>query len=195
MGATGRRIAVTVVALAVSTGLLAGLAAAQLARGTSAPLGQFDVAVSVAPGLFGPMDVRVINVRSDRRTVFAKLAIENTSRITATMKDRFRTSVFARGGDGKQLLAGDDGCGWAIEKPGDPVQPGACQLDLRIYTLDQSDVAKLKVFAVRGLRGMSPLSAGHYEFDREVRFRFEKDKLPTAKGELVVSFDVTRPTA
>ncbi len=194
MRTKGRRIAVTAVALAVSAGLFAGPTAAQLARGSSAPLGQFDVAVSVAPGSFGPMDVRVIHVRSDRHEVFAKLAIENTSRFTATMNDRFRTSVFARGGGGKLLLAADDGCGWLIEKPGDPVQPGICQADLRIYTLDQSEVAKLKVYAVRGLPGMSPLSAGHYEFDREVRFRFEKDKLPTAKGNLVVSFDVTRPT-
>jgi hypothetical protein len=173
-------------------GLMAGPAAGQLGRGTSAPLGQFDVAMSVSPASFGQMRARIINVRSEGNAVFGKLAIENAGHSKAVMKDFFRTSAWARGGSGKQLLAADDGCGWSYGKPGTPVHPGVCQLDLRTYTLHQDETAKLGISATRGLNGMRPLSAGHYEFDREVKFRIGDGKLPPSKAHLVVSFDVTR---
>ena len=41
--------------------------------------------------------------------------------------------------------------------------------------------------------GMDPLTAGHYEYTRRVKFRFDDSARPAAKADLAVSYDVTAP--
>lgn len=161
---------------------------------TVGALGPWSIAVSVAPVEFGDFAVEVRNVqaRGEGKDQYlrTKLRFTNMGRRTATLKDFYRTSVFARGGTGDQLLVADDGCGYSFDDPGDPVQPGVCQLDLRIYEIKRGESFTLMIYAQRGLPGMDPLSAGHFEFDRRVKFQFKDRSVPPVKADLVVSFDV-----
>lgn len=162
---------------------------------TTANLGPWSVEVSVAPLRVGRIEVRASHVRAKGRGkdryLAADLVFRNGAEETATFEDRYRTSAFAKGGTGDQLLVADEGCGYVVEHPGDPVEPGVCQAYLDSVVIEPGRTGKRTVTAQRGLRGMTPLSAGHYEFTRHVHFRFAKGGGDPADADLIVSFDVS----
>ena len=190
-----KRVWIAVGVLAVTSIVAAGVASGMPTgeRAGSTTFGKWDVSVSVAPERFGPMKVEITKVRVEGKKPIlrAKLAIRNSGTKAALMKDRYRTSAFARGGEGKQLLVADDGCGYVISDPGDPVDPGFCQADLPYVHVEPGKTTELGLAAWKGLKGMSPLSAGHYEFDRHVSFRLDGKDKRRIKADLVISFDVT----
>lgn len=201
-GSTRRGAAAICLASALLVGSIVASAEAEPA-GPSAPsprtitstsYDRFDVSVSVSPTAVGPIDVRIAGVRLDdeRNDLHARLVFTNGARRTAIMKDVYRTSAFARGGTGDQLLVADEGCGYYIDNRGDPVHPGVCNAYLDWVELAPGGSGTRKLTVFKGLPGMTRLSAGHYEFTREVKFRFVKSRKPPAAKELMVSLDVTQ---
>lgn len=172
-------------------------AAAQVSESNpddTAGFGPWRISVSVTPTSFGPIVVAVDRVRTvgpkDERRLVAGLVFLNQARREARMKDVFRTSSFAEGGTGRQLLVADEGCGYYVTNPGDPVEPGVCQTYLDYVVLPPGERGLRAVTSYAGLRGMEPLTAGRYQFERHVRFRFPKSSRSPVARDLTVSFDV-----
>lgn len=163
------------------------------ANGAAASWGAFSFQISTAPVAVGPITVDVQRPRrrgdGNRRRLEVDLVFENGHGSTATFTDHYRSSAFASGGAGDQLLVADRGCGWAVLDQGGPVSPGFCNAYLDGLSLKPgaSGVRTLSVW--RGLKGMTPLNAGHYEFVRPVKFHFEGDRA-AVRSDLVVSLDV-----
>jgi hypothetical protein len=163
-------------------------------RGVTAGLGPWSISVSVTPTAVGPIAVRVANVRiagpRDERRLRADLRFRNGAKRRATFTDHFRHSAFATGGTNDQLLVADEGCGYGVDDPGDPVEPGFCFLYLDALELKPGRSGVRALTAYQGLAGMTPLGPGHYEFERRVKFRFEGGSRRTVRRNLTVGFDV-----
>jgi len=174
--------------------LAAAAPAAESSANDAAGFGPWRVSVSVTPTNLGPIRVAVDRVRTagpkDDRRLVADLVFLNRPGREARMKDVFRTSSFAEGGTGRQLLVADEGCGYYVTNPGDPVEPGICQAYLDYLVVPPGASGLRAVTSYAGLRGMDPLTAGRYQFERRVRFRFRKSSRSPVAGDLTVSFDV-----
>jgi hypothetical protein len=161
----------------------------------AAGFGPWRISVSVTPTSLGPIAVAVDRVRTagpkEERRLIANLVFLNQAGREARMKDVFRTSSFAEGGTGRQLLVADEGCGYYVTNPGDPVEPGICQAYLDYVVVPPGESGLRAVTSYAGLRGMDPLTAGRYRFERRVRFRFPRGSRSPVAGNLTVSFDVT----
>ena len=180
----------------VGIGAAADASSETAAQPKSAALGPWIVRVSVRPARLGPLSVRISHVqargRGSKRVLSADLTFRNGAKQTAEMTDKYRTSAFAEGGTGDQLLVADEGCGYAVDKPQGPVIPGVCQAYLDSVVMKPGRVGVRTITAQRGLRGMTPLSEGHYTFARQIDFRFDKGDQAPVRADLVVSFDVAR---
>jgi hypothetical protein len=98
------------------------------------------------------------------------LVFRNTGDRPVSFADT-RSSEFARGSGHHQLLVGDEGCGYALNRPGAPARAGACLAYLDSLVVKPHASARRSITLFKGLPGMNRLSADTYLFRREVRFQ------------------------
>jgi hypothetical protein len=83
-----------------------------------------------------------------------------------------RTSAFIGPlGHRRRLLAADEGCGYGFQTPTSPIEARVCLLDLDAFAVKPHASVSRTVTLFKGLRGMEPLTAGTYVFERLIRFR------------------------
>jgi hypothetical protein len=129
------------------------------------------------------LDARGSSSRGGRPPIVrGKLGFRNTAE-EALLLDPIDYSAFSDDEvSGDQLLLAEGQCGYAINRPGAPVKPGACALALLPPTQIGPGTTETRSFAVLGgLPGMAPLEAGRYEFTRPVGFKVDQPLREAAK--------------
>jgi hypothetical protein len=98
-----------------------------------------------------------------------KIVLKNTGAETLHFDDT-DVSTFL-GLPEPELLAADEGCGWAQASPTAPVEAGACRLSLDTFEIPPGGTVKKEVTLFKDLPGMAPLQEGQYAFEKVYRFR------------------------
>jgi hypothetical protein len=136
------------------------------------PSDGWNVSVSVAPVGDGPLRFSVGPImdapNESKGWVEHSFTITNVGDVPIFLVDA-RTSVFL-GPPPRGLLAADWGCGYESTSPSAPVHAGACLTYLDSHTLKPGRSLTRKISLFKGLRGMSPLTAGTYVFVQPVRY-------------------------
>lgn len=143
---------------------------------TSLVLGQWRVAVTVAPRRLGPIGVRVDHLTVAPQAGFPKPWIRHDLVLTnesarPILVSATRTLASLAGTRHPKLLVSDHGCSYVSDGPRSPVQP-ACVADLPGLTVvapHTSTVTEITLW--EGLPDMAPLTAGTYVFRQPVRLQ------------------------
>jgi hypothetical protein len=123
----------------------------------------------MGPIVFAAGDLARANPSNAHPWIVHELVFRNTGDRPVSFADT-RSSEFARGPGHRQLLVGDHGCGYALNRPGAPARAGACLANLDVLVVKPHASARRSITLYKGLPGMDQLSAGTYLFRREVRF-------------------------
>lgn len=95
------------------------------------------------------------------------IQVENRGNRTVYIDDH-RTGAFL--GD-REILAADDGCGWAQGTPGEPVET-VCHANYRTTTIEVARAVDVPITLWRDLPGMKSIGGTHFEFRKPVQIRF-----------------------
>lgn len=177
-----RIVPIFLVALTLAAALFA-VATARAAR--EADYKGLHIDVSLTPKRFGPISVEVKRVLEVDKNLEAMLVFHNSARTKARMVDRFRDAAFAAGGTGQQLYVADEGCFFG--------SPSICLEYLDRVDLSPGRSGDRVLTATANEAGEDPLTAGHYEYTRPVRFGFPATEREPVRADLRVSYDVTGP--
>lgn len=149
-------------------GLLIALtmAFAAAAPSTTVDDGPWRITLAGEPTRIGTLTVSARNLKlsTGRTWVQHRLVFRNRGSKPVTVQDT-RSSRFL---EDERLLAGDDGCGYAIDNPGDPVIPNACQRNLDRFVVPPRGTERRNVYLWKGLPGMRRLVPGTYMFPRPI---------------------------
>jgi hypothetical protein len=142
-------------------------------EGAEAASTEWTAQVSVEPTEVGPLEVSVGEVSKPRgarpggSTIHHELTFENAGEREISFENQ-RSSRFV--GEGTGLLVADNGCGYAIDGPGSPIEVGGCRSNLDLIELEPGETESRDVSLFRGLRGMDELEPGEYVFEHPVSF-------------------------
>lgn len=155
-----------------------------------AKAGPWRITADVEPRRIGPvvqsvesLDARRSSSRGGRPPIVrGKLSFRNTAE-DALRLDPIDYSAFSDDEvSGEQLLLAEGQCGYGMDRPGAPAEPGVCTLALLPPTQIRPGATETRAFAVfGGLPGMAPLEAGRYEFTRPVEFEVDEPSQEAAK--------------
>jgi hypothetical protein len=123
----------------------------------------WPIVVSVGPARAAPRN-------EARPWVQHELVFENTGDRPVRFADT-RTSAFIGPSGHRMLLAADEGCGYGSETRTSRIEAGACLLYLDAFAVKPHASVSRTVTLFKELRGMEPLTAGTYIFERAIRFR------------------------
>jgi hypothetical protein len=143
------------------------------------PTGQLEVEV-------GPIQAAAAN--DAKPWVQHELILRNTGDDPLHFDDT-RTSKFI-GLPHSELLAADQGCGYASSSPDTPIKAGACLSYLDEFSIPPHGTEERTVTLSKGLRGMAPLVEGRYVFEKIYRFAVEGSEKTTVHVRLI--YDVHR---
>lgn len=138
-------------------------------------IGQWRVRLTVRPSRIGPIVFAARNLASAKRTnsdpwIEHDLLFRNTGNRPVTFADTRSSEFIGRPGK-PQLLAADEGCGYARNSPTAPARAGACLTYLDLLTVKPHATVKRSVTLYEGLPGMGQPVPGTYVFRRPVRFQ------------------------
>jgi hypothetical protein len=143
------------------------------------PPGAIDgliVKVSVEPSNLWPIVVSVGPARSAPRNdarpwVQHELVFENTGDRPVRFADTRTSAFIGPSGHRRRLLAADEGCGYGWETRTSRIEARVCLLYLDEFEVRPHASVSRTVTLFKELRGMEPLTAGTYIFERAIRFR------------------------
>lgn len=98
-----------------------------------------------------------------------KLLINNTGRRPVTFADTRSSRLLGASGRGEPL-AGDEGCGYAQNRPGAAIEPNVCRSNLDAFVVAAGGTVTRTVTLFWKLPGAGRLTPGTYVFRRPVRF-------------------------
>jgi hypothetical protein len=162
-----------------------------------APFDGWTVRISLQPDTAGPIVLEARRLRaapesSARPWLQHDLVFHNRGNRPVTFKDT-RTSLFVRRDGRPVLLVSDQGCGY--ERLAKRVRPGVCLLYLDAFTVRPGSTARRDVTLFKGLRGMDPLTAGTYVWNKVIKFRVGQADAPVRTHTIHLTYEVSTPAA
>jgi hypothetical protein len=152
------------------------------------------VGVEVDPSTIGPLEISVGPIvaaeQNDARPwIQHSIVLHNTGSATLRFDDTEISSFL--GLPEPELIAADEGCGYAQDSPTSRVMAGVCRLSLDSFAIPPYGTIRKTVTLFKGLTGMAPLTEGRYVFEKIYRFAVEgSDAKTTVEVRLV--YDVRR---
>lgn len=200
-----RLTALSVLASLILAGCQAQPAPAPTERGAGAeggaspaerPAPSFDgwtIRVSLDPDSVGPLKLAVGPLTSAPETdshpwVQHDVKFINRGDRLVRFEDT-RTSGFIRSAGRPVLLVADEGCGY--EKRAKRVKPGACLLYLDAFTIRAGSSARRTITLFKDLRGMEPLAAGTYRWNKVIRFRVGPPDAPVRTATIRLTYELS----
>jgi hypothetical protein len=173
---------------------------ADVAGGATAaerPAPSFDgwtIRVSVQPDTIGPIELTVGPLRPAPETdshpwIQHVVRFRNRGERLVRFHDT-RTSGFLRRAGRPALLVADEGCGYEKRRR-KPVRPGACLLYLDEIMVRPGSAARRTITLFKDLRGLEPLAAGTYRWDKVIRFRVGSADAPVRTATIRVTYELS----
>jgi hypothetical protein len=98
------------------------------------------------------------------------ITIQNTGIETVYVDDHRTGSFLGPPAGPRQLVVGDEGCGYGSGAEGEPVVAPACRLDRRDLVLEPGEQVTTRVALWRDLPGLRPVTSESFEFRQVLRY-------------------------
>lgn len=151
------------------------------------------VEVSVEHSASGPLEIEVRPVHDGPDNdampwIQHTLVLRNTGNQPLSFDDTRVGKLLGR--PDPELLAGDQGCGFADPGGGQPLHWGVCLGYLDAFTIPSGGVERREITLWKDLRGLAPLEPGEYVFEKVYRFRIgDSDAVSEVRLNLVYTIE------
>lgn len=135
--------------------------------GPTAPAGP---SVTVSTTGLGPLHVTVSElVPSENAWLEHTITIQNTGTETVYVDDHRTGGFLGPPAEPRQLVVGDEGCGYGSGADGEPVVAPACRMDRRDLVLEPGEQVTSRISLWRDLPGLQPVTSETFEFRKPLR--------------------------